>query len=54
MLGAAIVASSLGLALYELPNRLGLMIAALAGVAAGHWLEQRSAKNRITELSEIQ
>ena len=54
MLGAAIVASSLGLALYELPNRLGLMIAALAGVAAGHWLEQRSAKNRMTELSEIQ
>ena len=32
MIAAAIVASGLGLALHGLPNKLGLMIAALAGV----------------------
>ena len=49
MIATALVASGLGLALYGLPNKLGLMIAALAGVATGFFLEQRLASNRITE-----
>ena len=49
MIATALVASGLGLAFYGLPNKLGLMIAALAGVATGFFLEQRLASNRITE-----
>ena len=54
MIATALVASGLGLALYGLPNKLGLMIAALAGVATGFFLEQRLASNRITEAGKAQ
>jgi predicted branched-subunit amino acid permease len=54
MITAAIVASGLGLALHGLPNKLGLMIAALAGVATGFFLEQRLASNRMNEVGEAQ
>ena len=54
MIATAFVASGLGLAFYGLPNKLGLMIAALAGVATGFFLEQRLASNRITEAGEAQ
>ena len=54
MIAAAIVASGLGLALNSLPNKLGLMIAALAGVATGFFLEQRLASNRINEVGKVQ
>jgi uncharacterized protein YneF (UPF0154 family) len=37
-----------------LPNKLGLMIAALAGVATGFFLEQRLASNRMNEVGEAQ
>ena len=40
MIATAVVSSVLGILLYGLPNKLGLIIAALAGVATGYLLER--------------
>ena len=40
MIATAVVSSFLGILLYGLPNKLGLVIAALAGVATGYLLER--------------
>ena len=39
MFAAALVSGALGVALYDLPNKLGLILATLAGVAIGFLLE---------------
>lgn len=43
MLGAAVAASATALLARDLPYKLGLLLAAVAGIAAGVWLEERAA-----------
>ena len=47
MLGAALAASAVALLGRALPYKLGLLAAALSGVAVGVWLEERAARGRM-------
>jgi 4-azaleucine resistance transporter AzlC len=44
---AALVAGAVALAFHGLPYKLGLLVAALAGIIVGVWLEQRRETHRI-------
>lgn len=41
MIGAVLVAGGMSLACAHLPNKMGLIIAALAGISVGYWLSRR-------------
>jgi hypothetical protein len=45
MVGAIAVAGLVAVLANGLPHKLGLMVAAIAGVAAGFWLETRIFKS---------
>jgi 4-azaleucine resistance transporter AzlC len=45
MICATLVSSFLGVMFYDLPNKIGLILAALVGVACGYFLEQFSDTN---------
>jgi len=48
-IAAALVAAAVALAFHGLPYQLGLMAAALAGIAVGVWLERRACPAPIEE-----
>ena len=50
-LAAVVVAGVVAVLTFPMPNKIGLIIAALAGVAAGMIVEARSAKQPVTVLT---
>jgi len=47
---SALVAAAVALLTWELPYKLGLIAAALAGIIVGVWLEQRAERRLLTEV----